>query len=191
MGHLDAQLRWIEGERPAMEARIERWCAIQSGSHNRAGIEALSDDVAAAFSPLGAPIERIALPAFASIDENGEATHFETAPALVLRRRPDAPRQVLLAIHLDTVFPVDSAFQSVHRIDDDTLGGPGVADAKGGLALLRTALEAFERSDAAEALGWTVILNPDEEVGSPCSMGLLAEAAAGADFGRRMAKTRM
>jgi len=183
MGQFEAQLRWIERQAAKMLSSIEGWCAINSGSQNRAGIERFSAEVVEAFSVLDAETRRVALPAFGSVDDQGEPVHFETADALVLRKRPDAPRQVLLAIHLDTVYPVTSSFQSVTRIDDGTLGGPGVADAKGGLALLRTALAAFERSDASEHLGWTVILNPDEEIGSPCSMGLLAEAAACADFG--------
>jgi glutamate carboxypeptidase len=90
---------------------------------------------------------------------------------------------VLLAIHLDTVFPPSSAFQTVERVDAGTLRGPGVADAKSGIALIGTALEALEQSPAAESLGWTVLLNPDEEIGSPCSKGLLVEAARAADFG--------
>jgi len=183
MGPFETHLAWIGEQRSAMEARIERWCAINSGSHHRAGIERVATDVAEAFAGLSAETRRVALPTFASIDDCGEETRFETADAVVLRKRPDAARQVLLAIHLDTVFPESSPFHSARQVDAETLVGPGAADAKGGIALLCTALEAFERSEEAERLGWTVILNPDEEVGSPCSRGLLAEAAASADFG--------
>ena len=183
MRRFETRLEWIEGQAATMRSRIERWCAINSGSHHRRGIERFAEAALEAFEPLDARVRRVSLPAFASVDDCGEPTTFETANALVLRKRPDAPRQVLLAIHLDTVYPETSAFQTVTRLDERTLRGPGVADAKGGLALLATALEAFEGSPAADSLGWTVVLNPDEEIGSPCSMGLLAEAAAGADFG--------
>ncbi len=183
MGQFDAQLAWIESQTPRMEASIERWCAINSGSHHRAGIDAVASEVIEAFSPLCARVERVALPAFESIDDRGEAVIVETADAVILRKLPESRRQVLLAIHLDTVFPPSSAFQGVERIDAGTLRGPGVADAKGGIALIGTALEALEQSPMAESLGWTVILNPDEEIGSPCSRGLLAEAASAADFG--------
>lgn len=183
MSHFDTQLQWIEGQSTRMESNLERWCAINSGSRNPAGIEAFAVDVLDAFAPLEAEVEHVALPAFESIDDDGEPTFFETAPALVLRKRPEAPRQVLLAIHLDTVFPRTSPFQSVTRLADRMFGGPGVADAKGGIALLGVALEALERSPAAHQLGWSVILNPDEEIGSPCSMQLLARAATKADFG--------
>ncbi len=183
MGGFDAQLRWIESQKAPMQSSIEGWCAINSGSHNPAGIEAFAGEVIEAFAPLAAQTQCIALPAFGSIDDRGEPISFETADALVFRKRPDALRQVLLAIHLDTVYPPTSPFQSVVQVDSATIRGPGVADAKGGIALLLTALCALEQSAAAENLGWTVILNPDEEIGSPCSMGLLAEAAACADLG--------
>ncbi len=183
MGQFDAQLAWIESQTPRMQASIERWCAINSGSHHRAGIDAVASEVIEAFSPLSARVERVALPAFESIDDQGEVVLVETADAVILRKRPESRRQVLLAIHLDTVFPPSSAFQTVERVDAGTLRGPGVADAKAGIALIGTALEALEQSPAAESLGWTVLLNPDEEIGSPCSKGLLVEAARSADFG--------
>lgn len=166
-----------------MESNVERWCAINSGTRNRAGIEAFTSEVLKDFAPLAAETRLLPLPSFESIDDDGHPTVFETAPAVVLRKRPDATRQVLLAIHLDTVYPITSAFQSTHLLDRNRLGGPGVADAKGGIALLAVALEALEQNAAFSNLGWTVILNPDEEIGSPCSMGLLAEEAAASDFG--------
>jgi glutamate carboxypeptidase len=90
---------------------------------------------------------------------------------------------VLLVIHTDTVFGPDHPFQQVTRMDGNLLNGPGVADAKGGLAVLLTALEAFERSELASKLGWEVMLNPDEELGSPGSAPLLAEAARRSHLG--------
>lgn len=183
MTDFETQLRWIEQQRPRMEENVLRWSAINSGSRNPAGIEAFADAALEAFAPLGAETERVTLPAWESIDDRGVPTCFETARAVVLRKRPEAARRVLLAIHLDTVFPETSDFQTPERVDAHRINGPGVADAKGGIALLAVALEALEQSAVGERIGWTVVLNPDEEVASPCSMGLLAEEAAGADFG--------
>jgi glutamate carboxypeptidase len=63
------------------------------------------------------------------------------------------------------------------------LVGPGVADAKGGLVVMLAALEAFEKSRGGDALGWTVMLNPDEEIGSIGSAPRLRELAEAADVG--------
>jgi glutamate carboxypeptidase len=183
MASFDRELAWIGDQTTRMESQIERWCSLNSGSRHRAGIESVAAEVIEAYSPLGARLERVELPVFESIDDDGEPQSFETADAILFRKRPEAERQILLAIHLDTVFPPDSPFNRVDRPEPGILHGPGVADAKSGIALIGVALEALERSSAAGSLGWTVILNPDEEIGSPCSRFLLAEEAARADFG--------
>jgi glutamate carboxypeptidase len=81
------------------------------------------------------------------------------------------------------VYGEHDPFQAVTRAAEDRLVGPGVADAKGGIAVMLTALEAFERSECAGDLGWEVVLNPDEEIGSPGSAPFLAEAAKRNDLG--------
>ncbi len=47
------------------------------------------------------------------------------------------------------------------------LNGPGVADMKGGLAVMLAALKAVEASQLADRIGYEVVINSDEEVGSP------------------------
>tara|TARA_B100001179_G_C18563758_1_gene391817 strand:- start:387 stop:1382 length:996 start_codon:yes stop_codon:yes gene_type:complete len=104
--------------------------------------------------------------------------------ALRVRKRPDAPFQVFLGGHMDTVFGKDHPFQTPIYNDDVTaLNGPGVADLKGGLVVMLKALEALERSPWAENIGWEVLINPDEEIGSQSSDFLLKEAAERCDIG--------
>jgi glutamate carboxypeptidase len=50
---------------------------------------------------------------------------------------------------------------------------------KGGLAVLLAALKAVETSPGAGCLGYEVLINSDEEVGSPGSAPLIAQAARG------------
>ena len=176
-------LREIETQRALMEERVERWARINSGSRNRAGIEALAADVAESLGEFGCALRRLPLPPLEEIGDDGRLLRSPVAPALEATARPGAPRRVLLVIHLDTVFAPDHPFREVERLPGASLRGPGVADAKGGLAVLLAALAALERSDVGEALGWQLILNPDEELGSPCSGGLLVRRAREADFG--------
>jgi glutamate carboxypeptidase len=98
---------------------------------------------------------------------------------LVLRVRPQANRRIFLTGHMDTVFPANHAFQATRWLDDETLNGPGVADMKGGIAVILAALKAFEGSAAATGVGYDVLLNSDEETGSLSSAPLIAELAAG------------
>ena len=53
-----------------------------------------------------------------------------------------APIQVLLAGHMDTVFPLSHSFQTPKKLDENTLLGPGVADMKGGILVMLTAIHA-------------------------------------------------
>ncbi|MEM8726490.1 MAG: hydrolase, partial [Pseudomonadota bacterium] len=75
--------------------------------------------------------------------------------------------------------PVDSSFQELTWLEDDVLNGPGVADMKGGIAVILHALMAFEKSGSASAIGYDVLINSDEETGSLASSALIADMARG------------
>ena len=111
------------------------------------------------------------------IDRDGKTVERPVGPVMQIIKRPQLPRRVLLCIHTDTVFAPTGSFSSTTELPDGKLRGPGVADAKGGLVVMLAALEALERSELAANIGWEVLLNPDEEIGSPRSAGLLEEAA--------------
>lgn len=175
-------LSWITTQRSRMLRRLVDWANINSFSFNTVGIEKLSQAVISEFTALGGEIRRHDLPPAVTIGPRAQSIQHPLGQAISITKRPSAPLHVLLNIHLDTVYPPDSAFQTV-REQGDKLHGPGVADAKGGLAVMLTALEAFERSPVADRIGWRIILNPDEEIGSPGSTSLLADVARDCRFG--------
>ncbi len=178
MGRPDRALRWIDSQRRAMRDQVETWANINSGSLHRTGLEAMAEALTDAMAPLDAEAHRHELPPWETIDSHGEVTAKPLGTALSFRKRPDASRRVLLSCHMDTVFGPQDPFQQTERLSSHRLRGPGVADAKGGLVVLRTALEAVERSGVADGLGWEVLINPDEEIGSPGSRRLLEDAAS-------------
>lgn len=172
-----ASLDVIESDRQTL-ARTLMWLAdINSGSLNADGVERVGEALVGLFEPLSPEVERLEVVPFESVDPSGEIRRHALGRALRLRKHRDAPLQVFLGGHLDTVFGPEHAFQHTRAIDDDTLNGPGVADLKGGLVVMLQALTALEASPWAGRLGWEVLLNPDEEIGSPGSAPLLAEAA--------------
>lgn len=166
-------------DRAEMLAEVEAWSAINTGTGNMPGLAMQAELLADAFA---------ALPGELSLDEPGMAKTIgvdasETMAAhgrhLVLRVRPDAQRRVLLTGHMDTVFGKDDAFQAQRWLDGDTLNGPGVADMKGGLAVILAALKVFETTAVSKAIGYDVLINSDEETGSPSSTSLIAGLAHG------------
>jgi glutamate carboxypeptidase len=128
------------------------------------------------WGPLG-EVEELRLPPQQMVDSRGQITSQPLGKALRISKRSDARLRAFLCIHMDTVYPPESGFLNVTHIDANTIQGPGVCDAKGGLAVMLVAVEALERSPWATNIGWEVLINPDEEVGSPGSSPLFEEAA--------------
>ncbi|MEJ7934896.1 hydrolase [Sphingobium sp. AN558] len=162
-----------------MLTQVESWSAINSGSRHLAGLKAMAGVLADAFSVLPGVLTLVDGPPVESVTPDGAIAMIGYGQHLHLRVRPGAPVQILLTGHMDTVFPADHAFQRSRWIEPGILNGPGVADMKGGLALMLSALMALERKGATGSLGYEVVINSDEEVGSPSSAALLRQAAAG------------
>jgi glutamate carboxypeptidase len=163
-----------------MLRQVETWAAVNSGTSNLDGLKAMADLLADAFSVLpGTPSLEAAAPV-ETVDPDGNAREVAYGPNLHLAVRPDAPVQLLFTGHMDTVFSADHPFQALNWIEPGkVLGGPGVADMKGGIAVMLAALKAIEASPERGAIGYEVVINSDEEVGSPGSAALIAKAAQG------------
>lgn len=172
-----AALALIDQQQAAAREQLVRLANINSGSFNADGVRATAVALAALYAPLGAQAEWLEVAPYESTNDQGQRLQRPLGPALRLRQRPEAPLQVFFCGHLDTVFAANSPFQTARLIDDNTLNGPGVADLKGGLVALQLALSALEKSPLRERIGWTVLMNPDEEIGSRSSAPLLREAA--------------
>ena len=161
-----------------MVPQVLNWAEVNSGSRNLDGLAAIADLLAAAYGTLPgdlalkdpAPVEAMA--------PDGSLLSVAHGRNLHLKVRPEAPVQLLFTGHMDTVFGADHPFQEATWVSDDVVGGPGVADMKGGLSVLLRALQSVE-SVGAPQLGYEVVINSDEEVGSPGSAALIAEAARG------------
>lgn len=159
---------------PMLERTID-WAEINSGTANLTGLGAMAERLAHAFAALPGDIALLDAAPVETIGADGKAVGQSHGRHLLIRVRPEAARRILLTGHMDTVFAADHPFQHCRRVDADTLHGPGTADMKGGLALMLSALLAFEAS--APALGYDVLINSDEETGSRSSARLIGEMA--------------
>jgi glutamate carboxypeptidase len=182
MGDPSYHLPLIEDQSAHWLELLRQWCEIPSGTYDLQGLKRMADALAGAFGVFG-DVHRIDLPQTAQIDSAGNEVSVPLGQMLSIVRRPDAAIRVLLVIHYDTVYGPENPFRSVAILPDGRWNGPGVVDAKGGIVVMLAALHALEASPFAEKIGWEVILNPDEEIGSPGSAALLDEAARRNHFG--------
>lgn len=175
-------LGYLDDKRGPMTETLRAWCAINSGSGNLDGLKSQREALADAFAALGADIETVPSAPHEIVTSEGEKQRKQIGDMLRLVKRPQAPVRVLLTGHMDTVFAADHPFQSEKFLDEDTLNAPGAADMKGGLLVMLYALQAIERSSLADRIGYEVIINADEEIGSHGSAAMLTEAAKRAQF---------
>jgi glutamate carboxypeptidase len=169
-------------ERAAEEPMLDHvlaWAAINSGSRNLAGLERIAELLVDAFSALPGVLRLDSPSPVEAVDSAGQTVSIEHGRHLHLTVRPTAPVQLLFTGHMDTVFAADHAFQETRWLEEGVLNGPGVADMKGGIAVMLAALKAVEQSPLADRFGYEVVINSDEEVGSPASAALLVQSSQG------------
>lgn len=168
---LDSLRATIAVDLPAYLADLQHLVNIDCGSYTPAGVDEVGRWTAAFLAGLGAEIDVRPDP----------AGRFGSTIVATFHGRPDGPRVMLIG-HMDTVFDPGTTAERPFRIEDGVAHGPGVTDMKGGLLAGLYAIKAIiaERGGLPfERL--TFIANPDEEVGSPSSVGHIREVAADAD----------
>jgi glutamate carboxypeptidase len=166
------------GDKPMLD-HVRAWAAINSGTANLDGLARMADALSEAFGALPGDLHLVDPEPAKRVTPAGRVEPLAHGKHLHLTVRPQASVQMLFTGHMDTVYPADHPFQDQRWLDDNTLNGPGVADMKGGLALLLAALKAVEASPIAPRIGYEVVINSDEETGSFSSAALIARAARG------------
>jgi len=83
--------------------------------------------------------------------------------------------RVLLLGHLDTVWPIGTLKSMPWRESDGKLYGPGVLDMKAGVVMAVEALQALQTLGLERPV--TLLLNSEEEVGSPVSRAITEKIA--------------
>lgn len=156
-----------------------RWAEINSGSANLAGLAEVAGALADAYAALPGDVALEEPVPSEVVRADGSVAIRETGRNLHVMVRPKAPVQLLFTGHMDTVFPAETTFRELKWLDDSTLNGPGVTDMKGSLAVLLAALRSAETSPTFQNCGYEIVVNSDEEIGSPGSAALIAQAARG------------
>lgn len=162
----------IDANHDSAVALLRRLVNTNSGTMNFDGVAEVGSILRAEFDALG----------FATSWVDGSS--FDRAGHLVATKDGSGPRLLLIG-HLDTVFEPDSPFQDWEDRGDSIIGGPGIADMKGGDVIIVQALKALEAVGALDAMSITVVMTGDEEKsGRPLNRArqALIDAADAADI---------
>jgi glutamate carboxypeptidase len=140
----------VDAEAPAAVDLLERLATQNSGTFNRAGVEAVGRMLEAELTALGFRTRWVPM------DAIGRAPH------LVAERDGGRGQRLLLIGHMDTVFEPFHPFRKFTR-NGDSATGPGVNDMKGGLVVMLSALKALRAAGALDDARITVFITSDEE----------------------------
>ncbi|TVQ35315.1 MAG: M20 family peptidase [Geminicoccaceae bacterium] len=179
-----AVLAWLDAQAPAMVQLLQRIVDIDSGSYDKAGVDAVGQVLQAHLIEAGLDVEVLPGRQFG----DGFAARLAAADGR------NEPGHVLLMGHRDTVFPAGEAARRPFRIEDGKAYGPGVADMKAGLVLNSFVMAALEAHGGAP-LPVVALYTADEEIASPEGRGLIetmareAKAVFNAEPGRPTGST--
>ena len=146
---------------------LRAWVECESPTWDAPAVDRMLDLAAREMAIMGATIEHIA-------GRQGFGGY--------VRARFPHPKQgqpgILIAGHLDTVHPVGTLAKLPWRREGNKCYGPGICDMKGGNYLSLEAIRQLQRAAFTTPLPITVLLTPDEEVGTPSVRDVVEAEAA-------------
>ncbi len=148
---------------PSLLAQLRSLVEAESPTDAPAAVNQAADLVTTFAEPLGGRPRRHSRPGF------GDVLELRFGPA----RSPRKP--ILLLGHLDTVWPLGTLRNMPFRQTRKEVAGPGVLDMKAGVLMALHAVDLARQNGLSRPV--TLLLNPDEEVGSPVSRPLTERLA--------------
>ncbi|KGT81097.1 peptidase M20 [Bradyrhizobium japonicum] len=154
-----------EQEKAPLIETLRDMVMIESGSGDAEGLKKMADFTEARLKALGATIER------------RKTTAGTGADMVIATFQGTGSRKLMLIAHMDTVYQRGILGSEPYRVDGNRIYGPGIADDKGGIAVVLHALKILKDAGWQDYARLTVSFNPDEEVGSIGSGEIIAELA--------------
>jgi len=167
----DEKLRAMaNAAKPELIDTLREMVMIESGSTDLDGLRKMADFTEARLKALGAKTER------------RKTTRGAGADIVIGTFEGTGAAKLMLMAHMDTVYQRGILATQPWRVDGERIYGPGIADDKGGIAVILHALKILKEVDWRNYAKLTVLFNPDEEVGSVGSGELISEIAGQHDF---------
>ncbi len=146
-------------------AELAGWVYHETPTTDPGAVDALMDQAEAGLAGAGAAVTRI--PGRGGYGGN------------LVARTPGVGKSILVAGHLDTVWSHGTLDAMPYKVDGDRAHGPGIYDMKAGSFIAFHAIRSILRQGVRTPRPITLLLTPDEEVGSPTSRALIEQEAAG------------
>jgi glutamate carboxypeptidase len=157
-------------EQSSVLKTLERLVGIETGSANIEGLNALGGLLAKELEGMGAVVTRHA---------SKEGTGAENIVGKVTGK---GKTKFLMMAHMDTVYPKGMIATVPFKVEGDKAYGLGIADAKGGIAVILHTLKLLKARGEDTYGSVTVLFNTDEEVGSNGSSALITELSKQSDY---------
>ncbi|WP_313202846.1 M20/M25/M40 family metallo-hydrolase [Pseudomonas sp.] len=162
-------LKQAETEQAAYLQTLQNLVSVDTGTGTEAGLTQVGAELVKRLQALGAQVRT--QPATPSVGDN-----------IIGTLKGTGSKDFLLMVHYDTVFVPGTVAKRPYRVDGSRAYGPGVADAKGGVAMILHALKLLNDQQFKGYRTLTVLFNPDEEMGSAGSRQIIAELARKHDY---------
>ena len=154
-----------EAAQPSLIDTLRDMVMIESGSADVEGLAKMADFTETRLKTLGAKTER------------RKTTRGAGADIVIGTFEGSGSKKLMLIAHMDTVYQRGILTTQPYRVDGNRIYGPGIADDKGGIAVILHSLKILGEAGWRDYAKLTVLFNPDEEVGSIGSGELIAEIA--------------
>ena len=154
-----------EQAQPALIETLKEMVGIESGSTDLDGLKRMADLTEARLKALGAKTER------------RKVTSGPGADIVIATFEGTGTKKLMLIGHMDTVYQNGILASQPWRVDGAKIYGPGIADDKGGLAVVLHSLKILNDAGWRDYARLTVLFNPDEEIGSIGSGETIAQLA--------------
>jgi len=162
-------LSYLQQRREEMIELLQRLVLIESSTDDPAGLRRLLAILATELKSFGMSVRR-----FAGRSSGGLLYARQSL------RPAKAPYQLLIG-HCDTVWPSGTLATMPMRTESGKLYGPGAFDMKAGLVQMIYALRALRELSLPAPASCKVVINSDEEIGSPDSTPLIRSLAGRAE----------
>lgn len=167
---------YLESQQTATLELVRALVEIESPTTDRAAVNRAMDFVAARCRALEARVDVVAQQQAA---DRGDHLVVRWPGGGAGRSGRDAPdeRQLLILIHLDTVWPTGTLAARPFRVDGGRAYGPGIYDMKASAAMALQAVAALRALRRRPRRPLTILFTSDEEIGSWTSRELIEAEA--------------